>query len=184
MSEIFFTSDTHFGHANIIKYSSRPYKDVEEMNEDLIKKWNSKVGNCDVVYHLGDFSFGSPSDAIRILDRLDGRICYIRGNHDKSLESLHHFFESFEDVQMIKVGKQNIWLSHYCHLSWPKQGHGSWHLFGHDHGTNSVVGTLPIKCFDVGVDCHNGYPLSFDEVKEKMDKLEFIPVSHHGQTTS
>lgn len=56
--DIWFTSDTHFGHANIIKYCNRPYKDTEEMNADLIKRWNSTVGKDDLVWHLGDFSLG------------------------------------------------------------------------------------------------------------------------------
>ena len=62
---IFLTSDLHLGHANIIKYCNRPYRDVNEMNEDLINKWNQVIGDTDRVFFLGDFALGSKEDVIR-----------------------------------------------------------------------------------------------------------------------
>ena len=85
---IFFTSDTHFFHKNIITYCDRPFRtadgqpDVRAMNEGLVKAWNSCVGKDDVVYHLGDFGFGAPAKLLEARKQLNGKVILIRGNHD------------------------------------------------------------------------------------------------------
>ena len=81
---IYLISDTHFYHENIIHSCKRPFADVEEMNEALVVNWNNVVGNDDIVYHLGDFSFGNFEETQSILRRLNGRICLILGNHDRA----------------------------------------------------------------------------------------------------
>jgi len=86
----FFTSDTHFNHVNqkgtgVIDYCNRPFQNIEEMNEAIIRRWNMVVGYNDIVYHLGDFSFGPKEMAAEILGRLVGRKILIKGNHDRSL---------------------------------------------------------------------------------------------------
>jgi calcineurin-like phosphoesterase family protein len=176
---VFFTSDTHFNHANIIKYCNRPFKDVDEMNEALIKKWNAKVGPNDLVYHLGDFGFGTPEQVLRIKKRLNGQIYLLRGNHEKSALAIANEFVWVKDVFELKVESQTYWLSHYAHRVWNKSHHGVYHLYGHSHGTlpddpNSLS-------FDVGVDCHNFEPLTPAEVKRIMDKKTFKPLDHHGK---
>jgi len=77
---IYFTSDTHFDHENIIKYCNRPFKDVNHMNESMIENWNNTVNDTDTVMHLGDFSFKSD----KFINRLNGNITLIKGNHDKN----------------------------------------------------------------------------------------------------
>ena len=77
----FFTSDTHFNHANIIKFCNRPFKDVEQMNETLIANWNRVIGPNDTVFHLGDFCLGGAAEWTKVLDRLNGKIYLIMGNH-------------------------------------------------------------------------------------------------------
>lgn len=79
----FLISDTHFFHGNIIKYENRPFKDIESMNEEIIKRWNSVVTNNDVVYHLGDVSFSGADNTRRIISRLNGKKFLVMGNHDK-----------------------------------------------------------------------------------------------------
>ena len=83
--KMWITSDTHFWHRNILVYeaANRPFKDVYEMNETMVQKWNEKVGKDDIVLHLGDFSFGSKSKAVSIAQRLNGRIWLLLGNHDR-----------------------------------------------------------------------------------------------------
>ena len=80
--KIWFTSDTHFGHKNIIKFSERPFSDVEEMDEVMIRRWNEVVGKDDTVYHLGDFAFLSTGKLRQLISRLNGKICLVNGNHD------------------------------------------------------------------------------------------------------
>lgn len=80
---IYFTSDTHFGHKNIIEYCNRPFEDVDEMNAEMVRRWNRVVGPNDTVYHLGDFALG-PKDKWREHRlALWGRIIFICGNHDE-----------------------------------------------------------------------------------------------------
>ena len=81
-SKVFFTSDTHFYHGNIIRFCNRPFKDVDMMNETIISNWNNTVGQDDIVFHLGDFCLGGSAEWTRMLDRLNGRIYLIMGNHD------------------------------------------------------------------------------------------------------
>lgn len=80
---VFFTSDTHFGHARIIELSDRPFRDVDDMNTQLIDRWNSVVGPNDHVYHLGDVALGSFAESIECVAHLNGIIHLVTGNHDR-----------------------------------------------------------------------------------------------------
>jgi calcineurin-like phosphoesterase family protein len=93
--KVWLISDTHFGHANIIKYTNRPFKDVEEMNENLIVCWNSLVKKDDIVYHLGDFAMGGAEKIESLTARLNGRKMLILGNHDSNAATwyMKHGFE-------------------------------------------------------------------------------------------
>lgn len=79
----FFTSDTHFWHKNIIRYSNRPFDSVEEMNEAIIDNWNSVVGPDDTVFHLGDVALGPWSEWAGTLSRLNGYKILVVGNHER-----------------------------------------------------------------------------------------------------
>ena len=177
MKNIWFTSDTHFYHQNIIKYCDRPYKYAEEMTESLIKIWNETVGDNDDVYHLGDFAFCGPDKAEGVICRLKGRKHLLRGNHDHKnvLKKLEPHLAWIKDTYMLKVQDpqpqfgsktQLIWLSHYAHRVWPQEHYGTYMLYGHSHGTlKDDSDTLSI---DVGVDCFNYRPVSYEEVKQIM----------------
>ena len=172
-----FTSDTHFGHANIIKYSDRPFSSVEEMDRVLIDKWNAKVGQKDVVCFLGDFCF---SDIIRgqsYLDRLNGVKHLIVGNHDKPAVQLKGW-ASIKNLDEIRIEGQTIVLCHYAMRVWNKSHHGSWHLYGHSHG--SLPDDPNSLSFDVGVDCHNFEPLNMEDIRRIMRKKTWKPIDHHG----
>ena len=179
MTNTFFTADSHFSHTNIIKYSNRPFKDATEMNETLIRKWNDKIPDSDsVVYFLGDFAFCSQNDAQKIFDRLNGQKHLIIGNHDKSGVQIHGW-KSKQHYLEVTVNKQFIVLCHYAMRVWNRSHHGAWQLYGHSHG--SLPDDPYAKSFDVGVDCWNYTPLSFDDVERVMRKKETRPVDHHGQ---
>ena len=76
--KIFFTSDHHFGHTNIIRFSERPFKTIEEMDDELINRWNEKVSSSDIVYHLGDISLARPERTKEIFDQLNGTIFLVK----------------------------------------------------------------------------------------------------------
>jgi len=183
-NNIFFTSDTHFGHANIIKYAMRPYENVDQMNEDLIKRWNSVVGPDDIVFHLGDFMFGNINRFWEYRSRLNGKIYLIHGNHDYKLMCEGNIEEGFEDIcaQMnICVDGQKIYLSHFPFLTFDGifKDKPSWQLFGHVHSNKNHPYTspdmprlnylLPTQ-YDVGIDNNDYTPVSFAQVKEIIEK--------------
>jgi len=159
----FFTADHHFNHANIIKFCSRPFDDVLEMNEILIKNWNKVVKPKDTVYHLGDLGFG---EFRYILERLNGKIILIRGSHDKSALAYQDIIDCSHNLLEINIEGQPIVLCHYCFRIWARSHYNSWHLYGHSHGRLEPIG----KSWDVGVDNNNFTPLSFTQIKKIMAK--------------
>lgn len=181
---IYFTSDTHFGHKNILKYTKREGSNIEEMDENLIYKWNSAVGHKDTVYHLGDFSFYGTSRTLDIIKRLNGSIVLIRGNHDGVVKSeVAKRFEFIKDYYELRVTEngihQKVVLCHYPFFSWHNMHMGAWHLHGHSHGSVPFQANLPR--LDVGVDVHDGYPVSYDAIKALMFCVKFEPTDHHGR---
>ncbi len=180
MSKIFFTSDHHFGHTNIIKFSNRPFSNIEEMNEELIKRWNEKVSPDDEVYYVGDLALMSSNKLKPILDRLNGKIYLIKGNHEDAAIANASRFEWIKDYYELKVkdvyahnGEQLIVLFHYAIKEWNASHYGTWHLYGHYHGT--LFDDPLSRSIDIGVDCHNFYPISYEEVKEIILKKNWLP---------
>ncbi|MEA5602409.1 metallophosphoesterase family protein [Nostoc sp. UHCC 0252] len=167
---IWFTADTHFGHKKILEYTERPFSSIEEMDEALIENWNSKVTADDEVYHLGDVGLCSPQKLKKILERLNGKIYLIRGNHDKAAEACKDRFEWIKDYYELTIpdsegyqGRQLIVLLHYAMRVWQASHYGTCHLYGHSHGQLPDDSTS--LSFDVGVDCHNYAPINYDDVK-------------------
>lgn len=175
---IYFTSDTHFFHFNILKYTARNtiFGSIEEMNESFIERWNSAVKESDIVWHLGDFAFGSFDKAEAIFKRLNGTKHLVLGNHDKD-ERIWRLFKSVQPYKEIKVGNQKIILCHYAFRVWNSSHHGSYCLFGHSHGTLEGQGLS----FDVGVDCPewNYTPVSYEQIEAKMKTLTPVYLDGH-----
>lgn len=182
---IFFVSDTHFNHDNIIKFSNRPFEDVNEMNESIKESWNSVVGKHDHVFMLGDVALGKPKDVTNLLYALNGYIYLIKGNHEKAVlsnENNKRRFEWIKDYYELKEKSTGfkICMFHYPCRQWNKCHRGAWHLFGHVHGK---LEHWPWgRSMDVGVDnavrFYNEYrPFSFEDIKEQMDQREII--RHH-----
>lgn len=109
MSEIWLTSDTHFGHSKIIEYTNRPFANVDEMNEALVNNWNKVVSPNDTVYHLGDVFF--TKDGAKHLRRLNGKKYLILGNHDDPDHEMIR--DTFKEVRLWKSMKSvGLLLTH------------------------------------------------------------------------
>ena len=178
---IWFTSDTHFGHANIIRYCDRPYTSPSEMDEALIKNWNQVVSPNDNIYHLGDFTLGGEEQAFAYFSRLNGKISVIPGGHDKKWVAKGEYISKsgnpivilppLETIKLHIPGvkrPQLMVLCHYAMRVWNLSHYGSWHLYGHSHCG------LPahLKSMDVGVDCWNYFPVTLEQITKKMSKAE------------
>jgi calcineurin-like phosphoesterase family protein len=162
---IYFTADQHFGHKNIIKYANRPFISTDEMDEELIRRFNYKVKPEDIVYILGDFAFKQPE---KYLERLNGHIFRIKGSHDSDMKQPYMLVIKPANLVDEYNNQRYIILCHYAMRVWETSHYGSFHLFGHSHGSLPPYGLS----FDIGVDCWNYYPVSLEEVCEKMATLK------------
>jgi len=159
-----FTADMHFGHANIIKYYNRPYKNVEEMNNKLIKNWNQLVKPDDYVIHVGDFSSSyNKVDVESIINKLNGHIIFIKGNHDSG-----RLFK-IEELTFI-IGTKEVNVIHYPELAIRK-----YNIVGHVHDIykSRVIRKGKQKRYfvNVGVDVWNYRPISVETINKEFEKL-------------
>lgn len=156
---LFFTADEHYGHENIIRYSKRPFADLAEMHEALIKKNNSVVRKQDTVIHCGDFSFWNRKKTQReIIPKLKGNHLFIKGDHDKWMGATGQY------MMIVRHNTDIVVPCHYAMRVWPFKHYGSYHVFGHSHGKTSDF----LKSTDVGVDSWNYYPVRLNEIKKKL----------------
>ena len=134
----FYIADTHFGHANIIRFDGRPFLDEEEMENVMVANWNKAVSDEDTVYILGDFCWNSTEEWIRILNKLSGHKVLIRGNHDPEdmPTELTGCFDDIRDYIEIEDTKRRVIMCHYP-IPFYKKSHGkrSHMLCGHVHTT-------------------------------------------------
>lgn len=176
---VFFTADTHFGHEAILRYCNRPFEDVNAMNDAMIRNWNRVVGKDDIVFHLGDFCHGGAGAWNSILDRLNGSIMLVLGNHDlKNMRpSVEARFGQVAHGMCVEIAGKTLYLCHYPFLCFPGgMESDAWQLFGHVHSragnTGYDAGRLaylyPTQ-LDVGVDANNFTPLSFGQVKTAIE---------------
>lgn len=156
------TSDQHFNHANIIQYENRPYASVEEMNEDMINKWNAVVYDFDTVYFLGDLAFNLSKEKIKhVLSRLKGHKIMIMGNHDKYISKSPEYWRSvgFEEVYPMPIIVKDFWiLSHepvYMNDNMPYCN-----LHGHSH-SNEMKSK---HYYNVCVEHTNYTPILFSDI--------------------
>lgn len=185
---IWYSADWHLGHKNIIKYANRPFQSVDEMNEELVRRWNERVSPTDTAYMLGDFAFLPAEKAHRFLTRLHGSIFLVPGNHDsREIVALRddpaQGLKGWSDASPLHEiidGKDKVVLCHFCMRVWNRAHHGALHLFGHSHG-NMKEGESS-QCLDVGVDCWDYRPVSLREIKAKMATLrEYRSGDHHSR---
>ena len=136
---VFFTSDTHFWHENIIKFCNRPFGSIEEMNNTIIENWNKVVGENDIVFHLGDFCFCGSDKFKEIIENLNGRIYLILGNHDRGASYYANVFDEVYTGPVIIAEK--LILSHEP-IDFPYAAN----IHGHDHSNRGFKDGLHINC--------------------------------------
>lgn len=173
MPNVYFISDTHFGHKNIIEYANRPFSSVEEMDETMVTRWNAKVKPQDEVYHLGDFSF---YDGRKVFHRLNGRKHLIVGNHDNEKTLQLPWASAPRHYKVINVNipigetvdTHRVVLFHYPIEEWAGQfKNRALHLFGHVHG--KPLKPCEFTRFDMSVECWNYTPVTLEEILESKN---------------
>jgi len=240
---VFFTSDTHFGHNNIIKYCNRPFmskheqavvdaqiaffesaagkcyldqkekarelgedfprepeevkecrklrisqETVEKHDETIIANWNSVVPENGVVFHLGDFCWGRDRGPILdLINRLNGRIYLVKGNHDHSTNLYQDKMGWIKDYFLLKVkdddasdGVRKVCLMHFAMRVWDASHYGSYHLYGHSHGT--LEEDPDALSMDVGVDVWGFSPISYNDVAKYLNKKSCKPYDPRSAT--
>ena len=153
---IYFTSDMHFGHRNIINLCQRPFSSAEEMDNCMIQNWNNTIKNNDEVYILGDIAWGDTDDYLK---QLNGKKYLVKGNHDKIQSS--EYLRWIKDYHEFKYNGVRIILCHYPIEEWNGYFRGSVHLHGHQHNHIPVTADRRI---DVGVDAWNFCPVSIERL--------------------
>ena len=182
---IWFTSDLHFGHRNVIEYSKRPFANVEEMNQTLVKNWNAKVKDEDTVYIIGDLSLGPFRDMKVFLEQLKGHKYLIKGNHDRYSigQYLSIGFHVYHELKLEMLGK-TFRLSHYPYApSWFRKFfaykselryldrrapriRGEYLIHGHTHMKYKIRDRM----IHVGVDAWNYSPVSLTQIEALVAK--------------
>lgn len=207
--KVWFTSDLHYFHDNVIKYSYRPTT-KEQQTEWITKQMNDNIGEDDIVYHLGDFTFSGPKNIEKVrevLKQLKGHWRFILGNHDNEsmLRELIKEFPQHEVLghyQEIKYNKTKFVLCHFPFKTWNCSSHGSVNIHGHCHGEltkrhfkNKFVRNLatmfgfdkrkqPINQIDVGIDSIDGFkPIEIDDLIKfiELHNPKKKTVNHHGR---
>ncbi|ACS90997.1 2'-5' RNA ligase family protein [Thermococcus sibiricus] len=170
--KIWLISDTHFDHANIIKYCARPFVDIKEMNRVLLKNWNNTVKRNDIVYFLGDISFGKHSRSPRYwLSKLNGKIIYIKGNHEKTNLGKHYEIVNYKGHKFFLV-----------HDPKDVDSFDGWIIHGHKHNNDLINYPFVNKekrTINVSVETINYKPVSFDQIikiiySQKLENIETI----------
>lgn len=183
--KVWFTADHHFMHGNIIKLCKRPYQNLREMEQDLVQKWNSKIGEDDLVFYLGDFSMNTLAHKIFFPQLNFGKLVFIIGNHDrknkliKNLEelSISHKVE-FHNRLIVKYKNESLYLTHkpvdandsmpticgHVHEKWKLMNSGETVNEGAPNSSKFRSKTLKAPVLNVGVDLYDFYPIHLESV--------------------
>ncbi len=200
---VFVTSDLHCGHRNILHYSNRPFGSIEEHDRVLIENWNNMVGSTDIIYCLGDLSLSGSGHAKWVIQQLKGRIHLIEGNHDRGSYAHRNLFEWWGPMKEVKIADHTTILCHFSMRTWNRMHHGTWHLYGHSHGSLPEDNTG--LSADIGVDAvamrlsgipigqkvlpgttkpEHYRPMRASEVAALMETKSKLLVDHHNDATT
>jgi calcineurin-like phosphoesterase family protein len=191
---VFFISDFHLFHKNVIGFDNRPFlnknnePDVLLMNRTIIDNWNNTVNHNDIVFYLGDLIFGRKEWANQVIFALNGSIHYIMGNHDKYNDIVSYKrFESVNDYVDLNIVNDKEYINlhfvlmHYPIYSWNRAHHGSFMIHGHCHMKLSDGEFHKNKrIFDVGCNGWDYTPVSYKKIVELGNKIDYkVTTKHH-----
>lgn len=169
---IFYISDIHFGHSNVLELSGRPFIAIEEHDDFIIDVWNATISDNDDVYIIGDFAYRNKIGIEVYLKKLRGRKHLIIGNHDlqflNKANSAYEYFSSINQMTMIKDGEEHVVLCHYPMAEWSGYFRGWYHVHGHIHNAKNnpafkFLRNEP-KALNAGVDINNFKPVTLREL--------------------
>ena len=136
MGKKFYISDWHYGHKNVLGFDNRPFTSIEQMNEELIRRWNSVVSAGDLVYILGDMFWCTPKIAAPIMEQLNGQKVLVKGNHDRWHDSkFDKLFVKIDEYMEIEDEGRKVVLCHYPIPCFKNHFYGWIHLYGHVHNS-------------------------------------------------
>ena len=169
---IYYISDLHIGHKNAIRFDERPFADIDDMEREIVRRWNEKVGADDDVYILGDVFYRYKGNRADFLKRLGGRLHLIVGNHDFEIlknEAALGCFESVDKLRQIVDDGRRVVMCHYPIISWNMKHFGAYHVYGHVHA-NINEGTIFMmkqeRAFNAGCMINNYEPCTLLELEE------------------
>ena len=197
MSKIWVTSDLHLCHNQEFVYKPRGFNSIEEMNEAIVERWNKVVDPSDEVFNLGDFAMNDVDAAIPYINRLNGKMYWIIGNHDteKKIDKIMDECDSLWNLghayQFKYNKKYSIYLSHYPTLTANyDEKHFSQHvlaLHGHTHQRTNWINPKNPFTYHVGMDSHDCTPILLDEViadiKQRWNEIGQLPIPVQPQDT-
>lgn len=178
MSNIWFTSDTHFCHNKEFLYKPRGFDNVWDMNDAIVENWGKTVGLYDEVYLLGDVMLNDDDVGLSCLRALTGKIHIIIGNHDTD-NRIEKYKQCWNVVEVapaarLKYKKLSFFLTHYpCYTSNPNDPNSMvFNLYGHTHQKTNFFHDNSFM-YHVGLDSHNCTPVSFDEILEDLREAQY-----------
>ncbi|MBO5969965.1 MAG: metallophosphoesterase family protein [Clostridia bacterium] len=173
MAKILYIADWHYGHEHIIAFDGRPFLSAEEMNQTLVDRWNSAVAPEDTVFCAGDMFWCNSKEAVSVLDKLNGSIYLVKGNHDRCNDSqFKKRFAGISEYMEIKDGGRDVVLCHYPIPCFKNHYYGWYHLYGHVHSSfewnmMETVRRQMIELYDIPCNMYN--------VGAMMRYMEYTP---------
>lgn len=168
MSKTWFVSDTHFGHTNIITYENRPFADTHEMNETIIKNWNSVVAKDDIVWFLGDLALGNKDNVKALVSRLRGNKRMIRGNHDSWSDEFYRSI-GFQFVSKYPIVLKDFFVLSHAPMEYMGRTSPFFFIYGHVHGSPAYQSKTENSCC-VSVERWNYTPIQIEEFDNYVQK--------------
>ena len=168
MNEIFVTADLHLFHNNIIKYENRPFRGVEEMNDEIVKRWNNTVSKHDKVFVLGDVSFGGKEETKEIIERLNGHKTLIMGNHDRP-RSITNFWQyvGFNEVCRYPIIYKEFTVMTHEPPSYFNEATPFAYIYGHVHSSD-MYKTITKNTACVSMERWDYTPVNIEKIYELM----------------